>query len=127
MENIQSCNMFVAVTKATFSAITCSLIGVLIFALALKFTPISESLISPINQTIKILSIFVGCLILANKKITHNWFWGAILGLVYTLTAYIIFSILDGGFSFSISLLWDTLFAMIVGLICGIFTKLIKR
>ncbi|MBR4270768.1 MAG: TIGR04086 family membrane protein [Clostridia bacterium] len=127
MENIQSSNIVLSITKAAFFAITCSLLGVLIFALLLKFTPISESLISPVNQSIKVLSIFVGCLVLTKKQTAHIWFWGAILGLVYTVLSYIIFSILDGEFSFSISLLWDALFAMIVGLISGVFTKLITK
>ena len=127
MENIENSNIFLSITKATFLALTCSLLGVLIFALMLKFTPISESIISPVNQTIKILSILVGCFVLTKKNVNHSWFWGAILGLSYTLLAYVIFSILDGGFSFSITLLWDTLFAMIVGLICGVFTRMIKK
>ncbi len=127
MENIQTPNIFFIITKGTFFALTCSLLGVLLFALLLKFTPISETLISPINQAIKIVSIFLGCLVLSKKNLSHNWFWGAILGLIYTILAYIIFSILDGEFSFSTALLWDTLFAMVVGLISGVFTKLIIK
>jgi len=126
MDN-QKSNITLNVIKGTFFAVSCSLLCVLCFAFVLKFTPLSESLISPINQGIKIFSIFIGCFILSRKINSRTWLWGGVLGICYTLLAFIIFSILDGEFSFNLSLLTDCLFAGAIGLICAIVCNLIKR
>jgi len=120
-------NIFLGIAKGTFWAISVSLISVLIFAFIIKFTSISESAISPINQGIKILSIFIGTLILSKKINSNGWLWGLILGISYTLLAFLIFSILNGQLAISINLLNDTVFGGIIGLISGIITFAIKK
>ncbi len=120
-------NITLSVIKGTFWAVSCSLLCVLGFAFVLKFTPLSESLISPINQGIKIFSIALGCFVLSKKVKSRTWLWGAILGVCYTLLSFIIFSILDGEFSFNLSLLTDCLFAAVIGLICALGCNLIRK
>ncbi len=118
---------WLSVIKGVFWAISISLLGVLLFAFVIKFTSISENAISPINQVIKIISILVGCFV-ASKKISNNgWFWGLILGALYTVLSFLIFSILDGEFRFTISLLNDLVFGAILGLISGIIAFAIKK
>lgn len=120
-------NSFLGLLKGAFWAISTSLVCVLIFAFIIKFTSINESLISPINQGIKILSILIGCFI-ASKKINSNgWLWGLLLGAIYTILAFVIFSILDGEFNFNLSLLNDITFGSILGLISGIIAFAIKK
>ena len=113
--------------KGIFWALSVSLIGVLIFAFILKFTSVSESAISPINQFIKILSIFMGCYVLSKKTSNNGWFWGLLLGAIYTLLAFIIFSVLDGEFRITLNLLNDVIFGAIIGLICGIITFALRN
>jgi len=118
-------DLILNITKGAFFALSCSLLCVLAFAFVLKFTTLSESYISPINQGIKIFSILIGCYVMS-KKIKHKtWLWGAIIGVIYTCLAFIIFSILDGEFSFDISLLYDILFASLIGILSGLICKLI--
>ncbi len=118
---------FLAVLKGVFWALTVSLLCVLIFAFIIKFTNISESAIMPINQVIKVLSILVGCFV-ASKKIKNNgWLWGLIIGVVYTLLAFLVFSILDGEFRFTLSLLNDLVFGAVLGLISGIITFALRK
>ncbi len=115
------------VLKGTFFAISVSLICVLIFAFVIKFTSISENLITPINQIIKIISILFGASVMSKKIKSNGWLWGLILGATYTLLAFLIFSILNGKFDFNISLLNDLIFGSIIGLISGIITFAIKK
>ena len=118
---------FLAVLKGVFWALTVSLLCALIFAFIIKFTNISESAIMPINQVIKVLSILVGCFV-ASKKIKNNgWLWGLIIGAVYTLLAFLVFSILDGEFRFTLSLLNDLVFGAVLGLISGIITFALRK
>lgn len=114
-------------TKGVFWALSCSLICILIFAFIIKFTTIPETVITPINQVIKILSIFVGCSVASKKIKSNGWFWGLLLGAAYTLLAFLVFSILDGEFRFSLNLLNDFVFGSILGLISGIIAFAIRK
>ena len=116
-----------SIIKGVFWAISVSLLCVLIFAFIIKFTNISENVISPINQIIKVLSILIGCWVASKKIPSNGWFYGLILGALYTIFAFLIFSILDGEFSFTISLLNDFVFGAVLGLISGIITFAIRK
>ncbi len=120
-------NSILGVLKGTFWAISVSLICVLIFAFVIKFTSISENLIMPINQVIKIISILFGASVMTKKIKSNGWLWGLILGAVYTLLAFLIFSTLNGKFDFSINLLNDVVFGSIIGLISGIIMFAIRK
>ncbi len=117
---------FLSLLKGTFWAISTSLVCVLIFAFVIKFTTISETFISPINQGIKVLSILVGAFVMSKKLKSNGWFWGLILGITYTILAFLVFSILDGEFHFTLSLLNDIAFGSVLGLISGIIAFSIK-
>ena len=52
--------LIISVLKSSLIAVSVSLIGILVFAFLLKFTNISDNFISPINQVIKGISIFLG-------------------------------------------------------------------
>lgn len=113
--------------KGVFWAISFSLICILIFAFIIKFTNLSESAISPINQVIKVLSILFGCFIASKKIKTNGWLWGLMIGALYTILAFLTFSILDGEFRFSLNLLNDFVFGSILGMISGIITFAIRK
>lgn len=113
-------SLFLVILKGTLIALSISLFGILIFAFALRFISMSDSLISPINQVIKGLSILLGTFIAMKKLNQMGLVTGLLIGLSYTLLAFIVFSILSGSFSFSITLFNDLLFGGIIGAICGI-------
>ncbi len=108
------------IIKGSFWGVAFSLVCILIFALIIKFTSISEKAIQPVNQIIKVLSILFACYVVGKKIKKGGVFVGLFTGLLYTIVAYIIFSILDGHFSFGLSLLNDIAFGGIIGLISGI-------
>ena len=117
---INSKTKILSIIKGAFWGVAFSLICILIFALIIKFTSISEKAIFPINQIIKVLSILFACFIVGKKVKKGGLFVGLFTGILYTIVAFVIFSILDGSFSFGLSVLNDLTFGAILGMISGI-------
>ena len=115
------------ILKGTLIALCVSLSLILIFAFLLKFTNIPDSAITPINQVIKGVSIFLGVFIGLKKAKELGLVSGLLIGLIYTLLAFIVFSILAGNFTFNLTLLTDMIFGAVIGAICGIICVNIKK
>lgn len=120
-------SLLVRFLKGTLIALSFSLVGILIFAFILKFTNISESVITPVNQVIKGVSIFLGVFIALKKQKGNGLVSGLLIGLGFTIVAFLVFSALSGHISFDLSLLYDMLFGTIIGGICGIICVNIKK
>ena len=116
-----------SIAKGTLIALCVSLILVLIFAFLLKFTNIPDTIISPVNQIIKGVSIFLGVFIGLKKSKELGLVNGLLIGFIYTFLAFLVFSILAGSFSFDVTLLTDIVFGAIIGAICGIICVNIKK
>ncbi len=113
--------------KGSLVSLCISLVGILVFAFILKFTNIPESVIAPVNQVIKGLSVFIGVFIGLKKSKEMGLVSGLLIGLVYTILAFFVFSILAGSFVFDRTLLNDIIFGAIMGSICGIICVNIKK
>ena len=116
-----------SIAKGTLIGLCVSLILVLIFAFLLKFTNIPDTIISPVNQIIKGVSIFLGVFIGLKKSKELGLVSGLLIGFIYTFLAFLVFSILAGSFSFDVTLLTDIVFGAIIGAICGIICVNIKK
>ena len=92
-----------------------------------KYTSISTSAIQPINQVIKGLSILVGCFVFGKKVNTKGYLWGAVIGVLFTILAFIVFSILDGSFSLNLNFLTDLVFGAIMGAFAGIICISLRK
>lgn len=115
------------VLKGVLFALCISLVAILLFAFLLRFTNISENLISPVNQVIKGISIFLGVLF-GMKKVKENGILnGLLIGFLFTVFAFLVFSLLDGQFVFDKTLLNDIIFGSIIGAICGIICVNLKK
>ena len=88
---------------------------------------ISDLTIKIINQIIKGFSVLLGVFICLKNNKEKGLIKGAIIGAAYTLLSYLIFSILVASFSFSASIIYDMIFASIIGLICGIMFVNLKK
>ena len=120
-------NLIMTLLKGAFVAVSFSLVLILVFALLIKYFNISESLILPINQGIKIVSIFMGIMTAFNRYTTRGFVKGFLIGVIYTILAYLIFSILAKEFSYSLTSFTDSLFGGIIGGISGIIVANIKK
>lgn len=112
-------------TRAIFLGIIVSLIGLLAFALVMKFVILSDNFISAVNQGIKAVSLFVAIKYISKFYTDKLIVRSLVIGLLYAIFAYLIFSILNGSFAFNMGTLTDILFAVITAFICGIIIKLL--
>ena len=118
---------FFSIIKGSIFSLCISLVCVLLFAFCLKFTPISETLITPINQVIKGVSIFLGVFLGLKKQKNMGLLSGLLIGFIYTITAFLVFSALNRNFVFDRTLVNDLIFGTIIGGICGIICVNIKK
>lgn len=118
---------FLTILKGAFFAVSISLMGILLFAFIIKFTNLNEKWILPINQVIKIVSIFLGVFLSFAKRDENGFLKGVSIGLIYTFLAYTVFSILARQFSFTMSTIIDMLFGGLIGGISGILTVNLKK
>lgn len=115
------------VLKGVVAGLCVAMIGILIFAFILRFTSISDKIIAPVNQVIKGVSIFFGVFIGLKKFKKMGLLSGFLIGFLFTICAFLVFSILDGGFCFDFTLLTDLLFGSVIGAICGIICVNLKK
>ncbi len=125
--SLEKSNGIMTILKGALNALIVSLLSILLFAFIIKLTSLSDGLIKPINQVIKVLSILIGCFFAFKKDGEKTLLKGAIIGLVYTLLAYVLFSALNGKFEFSMSLVYDVLFSMAIGVICAIICNIFRK
>ncbi len=118
---------FLQILKGAIFAVSISLVGILLFALLIKFTNLNEKWILPINQVIKIVSIFFGIMLAFNRGTNKGFLKGMLIGFIYTVLAYVVFSILARQFSFTLNSITDMIFGAIIGGISGIIVINIKK
>lgn len=117
---------FFDVVRAILLSVLLSLVLVLLFAFIVKFTGINSNWVMPVNQVIKIISIFIGCL-LGIKYPVKGVFKGILIGLFFLIITFLLFSAFNGGFEENSLTVYDFLTCLIAGIISGIFTVNIKN
>jgi putative membrane protein (TIGR04086 family) len=96
---------------------------VLIFAFIIKQANLGDAVIKPVVQVIKVVCILVGVGITIRNTGGKGWLWGGIVGVLYTVFAFCIFSAIDGSFEVNLSALNDLVFAMIIGVISAMLFR----
>ena len=129
MENIRAKNHFgLIIIKGSLFGLCASLIFILIFAFLLRFVAVSDSAIVAVVQVIKGVSILFGVFVGMKKTKEMGFITGMIIGLLFTVFSFLVFSVLDN-FTFEISktLLNDIIFGTVIGGICGIIAVNFKK
>lgn len=111
---------FVSLIKGALIALSISLIGICVFAFILRFIDISVDAIKPINQVIKFGSIIIGTFMGLKNSREMGLITGFLIGVIYTILAFFVFSILNGEMVLGPSLINDTIFGGIAGAISGV-------
>jgi putative membrane protein (TIGR04086 family) len=109
--------------KGLLWAIVLTLVLVLAFAFIIRQSNLDDALIKPIVQGIKVLCILIGVGIAIKNTTGHGWLWGGIMGVLYTVFAFCIFSAIDGSFVVDLSALNDLVFAIIIGIISAMLFR----
>ena len=119
MEKIQNNNQLFSIIKGVLLAFAFTIISLIIFAILLVYTNLSEELIKPVIITLTGISILIGSSV-ENKKIKKNGFLnGSLIGILYIFVIYVISSILSSNFSLNLT----SLVMIGVGIICGILGR----
>ncbi len=118
---------WLTVLKGSLVALSISLVSILIFAFFIKYVAVPTNAIKPINQVIKGLSLLIGTFVALKKVDKMGLINGLLIGLAYTVLAFVVFSILDGHFEFTKSLVNDLLFGGLIGGICGVIAVNFRR
>lgn len=127
MERTESRSFWLDILKGTLFSLCISLGLILILAVFLSFASLSDTAITITDQFIKIISVFLGVFIVLRKNAQHGLYKGIIIGVLFTIIAFLVFSLLDLSFSIGISLLLDLLFSVAVGAICGVICANLKK
>ena len=112
------------VGKAVAVAAVVTLALVLVFALLIKLFSIGSSAIQPVNQVIKVLSIFLGCFFCLKPGKTA--IKGVICGVCTVIVTYFLFAAIAGEISFGWGNLLDLVFGALAGGISGAVRALAK-
>lgn len=113
-----------SVLKGVFFALITSLASVMIFALILKWFNLADSSIKPVNQVIKVLAIFVGCLIAVKGE--RKLLKGGAVGFFASVSEYIVFGAISKNLNFSAVFFIDVLFGVIIGVIFSLIFNLFR-
>ena len=116
-----------AIFSGTIVSIAITLILILIFAVLIRFTNISDKFIFPVNQVIKIISLFIGVSVFLKKDKSKGFLKGVLLGIFYFILSFVVFSFLQGGFSFTLKNLYDLILTSLMGGLIGIIMVNIGR
>jgi putative membrane protein (TIGR04086 family) len=107
------------VVKSALASLAVCVLGALTFALVLRFAPIPDKAILPVNETLKAAAIFLGALIFI--KGDKGLLKGTLVGVFTIMLSYLAFSALGGDFSLSWLIIVELFFGAIVGGASGIF------
>lgn len=122
--NTQSSIM--SIVKGVLWSVVLSLGLVLIYAVVVYFAEIGESVIPIVNQVIKGVSIFLGCL-LSIRGSSNGWLKGAIIGMIYIVISTAIFAALTMQLELNIGTVNDIVLSGVFGIVSGIICANIKR
>lgn len=93
---------------------------ILLFALIIKETGMSDGVIAPVNQIIKIAGIVAASYFAIRMLSEKQWLCGAIAGMMYILISYFVFSLIEGMFGNVALLFSDMLMGMLIGMVFAI-------
>lgn len=111
-------NTFVSIFKAAGLALAFSFLTVVAFAGILRVTALPDSVIYPVTQTLKGLSIALG--VLAFVRGEKGWLQGMAASLLFTALSYLVFAAVGNDFSMSYLLFVELAFTLITGGLCGV-------
>ena len=113
------------VGKRVCIAAIVTLAAVLVFALLVKLFSIGSGAITAVNQVIKAVAIFVGCMVCV--KPGRGLLKGLVSGVAVIILTYFLFAILAGEISFGWTNVLDLVFGALVGAVSGFVAGFVKN
>lgn len=125
MEKIQSDGMLWQIIRGVITTVAITLVCVLVFAFVLSVTNLDDGVVKPVNQFIKLLSIFGGAMF--SIKGEKGFVKGLITGLVSTIASFLIFGLIGGGLNLGLGLLIDFVCGGVMGGLSGAIAVNVKK
>lgn len=117
----------VNIIKGSAISIAISIVALIIFSVILTNTQLTEETIKPVIMIITAISILTGSVISVSKIEKKGILNGALVGLIYVLTIYLISSIVNSNFTFNLSSIIIIFLSIIAGIIGGIIGVNMKK
>jgi putative membrane protein (TIGR04086 family) len=125
MRNENSFNGGFSIVKGALFSLAVSLLFGVVFAVILRAFSLSDKVIYPVNQGIKVLSVLLGALLFIRGE--KGWLKGGAVGLIFTATSYLAFSAIGGDFSLSWLIVAELFLGLFVGALSGIIAVNVRR
>jgi len=119
-------SLILDVIKGVVFSLVISMVLIILFAIIIRFANIPDSLIMPINQIIKVISILFGSII-ALKGSNKGLIKGVLIGAIYAILAYFVFSILSRSLEVGLTSITDLLFDSLIGACSGLIAVNIRK
>lgn len=115
------------VTIGTGGALVAALVFLALYAGGIKIFHISEMSIPVVSTVAKACCMLFGAWLAVRRHPAKGWLRGGLAGVLYVLLAFVIFSLIDGDWSFGWPFLSDLLMGAVVGGIGGILFVNFRR
>ena len=116
---------FFQILKGVALALAFSFLGAVILANILRFTPLPDKVIYPVNQTVKVLCVLLGALSFVRGE--KGFLKGVAIGLLFTALSYLAFSALGGDFSLSWLIFGELFLGAFAGAVGGAIAVNLKK
>ena len=105
------------VVKGAGLALAFSFLAAVVFANILRFTPLPDSVIYPVNQTVKIIAVCLGTLVFVRGE--KGFIKGGGIARAFSALSYLAFSSLGGDFSLSWLIFAELGVSLFAGVVSG--------
>ena len=85
-----------SVLRGVLTALIVTLLGVVVLALIIRWTTPSDTVVSILNQALKLLAIAGGCWLCLRKQADGALLKGALIGFIYMLLGVMAYAMLSG-------------------------------
>ena len=117
---------FFEIFKGVIFSLIISVLTVIVFAIIVKFANLSSKAVEIVNIALKIISILTGTLLAVGSG-RQGLFKGGIIGLLFVLVSYLVFSLINGSFSVNPLTAFDVIFCLVAGLLSGVFAVNVRK
>ncbi len=125
MSEVKGSGNIKQIVKGLLTSVIIALFSVLAFAFIVKLAMLNSGIVKAVNQFIKILSVFLGCVFCIREKV--GLLKGGLIGLLFTVLVYLIFALIGSEISFGTSFFLDLVFTSLIGGVSGVIAVNMKK